>query len=321
MQRLTYCATMFSAMAALVCPGGAAAQDYPTKPVRIITSGVGSGSDFHARLIAQGLTSALGQQVIVENRGSGITTTQSAAKTPNDGYTLLVDSSSLWIITLMQKTNYDPIKDFAPVSILSRSPYVLTAHPSLPVTTVRELVSLAKAQPGQLNYSSGSPGSASYLAAELFKALAGVNIVGVAYASNSQEIADMVSGQVQVTFWGGSRALPLAKAGKVRMLGVSSATPSVLFPGITPIAASGVPGYEYVQSVVLMAPAGTPQPIVQRLNREVVRFLNQADIKQKMLDAGIEPTTSSPDELANLIASSMARMDKVIKAAGMRIQQ
>ena len=316
-----YAAGMASATVIALATMAVSAQEYPNKPVRILTSAVGSNSDFHARLLAQGLAGPLGQQVIVDNRGGGVASTQRCAKSTPDGYTLLVDSNSVWLTSLLQKTLYDPVRDFSPVSLLSRSPYVLVVHPSLPAGSVKELVSLAKAKPGQLNFASGSPGTAGHLAAELFKSIAGIKLVGVSYASNSQEIGDVVSGQVQLTFWSGSRAIPLVKAGKVTIVGHYQRG------AVRVVSRSSYDGslgrarlrIGYSLSVGL-APAKTPEAIIHRLNQETVRFLNQPEVKRKLLDSGLEAAGSSPEELAATIKSSMARMDKVIKAAGIRVE-
>ena len=293
-------------------------QDYPGKPIRMVTAGVGGGNDFLARLIAPGLASALGQQVTVENRGGSVAVpAELVGKAPPDGYTLLLIGTNFWITPFLQKMPYDPIADFAPLSLLARSPIILVVHPSLPVKSVRELIDFAKAKPGALTYSTGPNGSSSHLAPELFKFMTGVNMVRVPYTSGAREITDLLGGQVQLTFGTAASVTPHAKSGRLRALAVTSPQPSALAPGLPTVAAS-VPGYASGSAYGMFVAVRTPVTIINRLNQEVVRVLNTADVKQKMVDAGVEVVANSPAEFAAFLKIEMARAEKMIQAAGIK---
>jgi len=304
--------------AGVLATGSLYGQAYPTRPIRIVTSAAGGSPDLVARLIAQGISGPLGQPVIIDNRSSGIVPAELVAKAPPDGYTLIGTSNVLWLVTLMQKTTFDPLRDFAPIAMTNVAPAVLAVHPSLPVKSVKELIVLAKARPGQLNYSSSTNGTASHLAGELFKALASVNIVRIAYKGAGLAINDLISGQVQMTFITATSVMPHVKSGRLRALAITSARPSELFPGLPTVAASGLPGYEATSSGALLAPAKTSEAIISRLNHEVVRFLGTPEARERLFHAGSEVVGSSPDELAAAIRTEMDRMRKVIKDAGIR---
>ncbi|MBI4189744.1 MAG: tripartite tricarboxylate transporter substrate binding protein [Betaproteobacteria bacterium] len=296
-------------------------EDFPNKPIRIVTSNPGGGSDFVARVIAQGLTSNLGKQVIVENRGGagGIIAALTVAKGLPDGYTLLLYASNLWLLPYLQdNVPYDPVRDFLPITLADSSPNLLVVHPSVPVNSVKELIALAKAKPGALNYAQGALGSPPHLSAELFKAMAGVDIVRIAYKSSGPAIFDLIGGRVQLMFSVPGAATPHVKSGKLKALAVTSAQPSDLFPGMPTVAASGVPGYVTESNHGLFAPAKTPVTLINRLNQEIVRVLKQPDVKEKFLNIGVEPVGGSPKEYAAYIKSDMAKMGKVIKDAGIR---
>jgi len=296
-------------------------QTYPDRAIRIITGPPGSDNDIAARTIAQGISGPLDQPVIVDNRAStGVVPIEAVAKARPDGYTVLVIGSSLWTIPLIQKTSYDPVKDFLPVSLLTSTPSVLVVHPSLPVKSVKELIALAKAKAGALNYSSGVAGGFSHLAAELFKSLAGVNIVQIAYKGSAQSVIAVLGGEVELTFGSVVPVAPNVKSGKLRALGITSAEPSALLPGLPTIAAAGVPGYEAVVSNGLLAPAGTPAAIVNRLNQATVRLLKSTETKEMFLRSGVEAVGSSPEQFALAIKAEMARLGKVIKGSGLKIE-
>ena len=299
----------------LLIAGIACSQDYPSKPIRIVTSLPGGGGDFEARLIAQGISGRLGQQIIVDNRPSGLLG-EIVAKSPPDGYTLLLAGSTMAFAPLMGKTSYDPIKDFAPITILARAPNVLVVHPSLPAKSVKELIALAKARPGELNYSTGPAGGTPHLSGELFKAMAGVSIVRSPYKGGAPAIVGVMSGQDQMSFNTVVAVAPHVKSGRLRALAVTSATPSALAPELPTVAASGLPGYEIIAVDFMLAPVKTPAPIISRLNQEVVRFLQQADVKEKFLATGVEAAPSSPEELAASMKSEIAKAGKLIKDAG-----
>jgi tripartite-type tricarboxylate transporter receptor subunit TctC len=301
----------------MLCGDSSIAQNYPVKPVRVVSSGVGGGADIAARLLIPGLAGALGQQLIVDNRGSGVIPGEIAAKAPPDGYTLLLYNNTLWVGPLILKASYDAVKDFAPVTMISRSPNVLVVHPALPVRTVRQLIALARARPGQLNYASGSTGASNHIAAELFKAMAGVNIVRIPYKSGTLESADLMSGQVQLMFGSVSMA-PYVKAGRLRALAVSSSAPTPLFPELPTIASAGLPGYESGSIYVLLAPARTPAAVINRLNQESAKVLHAPDVKERYFKAGMEVVGSPPEALAATIRTDMQKIGKLIRDAGIR---
>jgi tripartite-type tricarboxylate transporter receptor subunit TctC len=299
--------------------GAVPAQGYPDKPIRMVTAEVGGTADLVARVIAHGLTERLGQQVIVDNRGGGVIPGAIVARAQPDGYTLLYYGSTIWLAPLLQdKIPYDPVRNFAPISITTVAPNVVVVHPSVPVKSISELLALARAQPGKLNYASGSSGAASHLAAEVFKSMAGVNIVRVPYRGNGPALNAMLAGEVQVMFATVGSVVPHVKSGRLRALAVTSAQPFTLLPGMPTVAASGVPGYESGSTSGLFAPAGTPLAIVNRLHQETVRVLARPDIRERLANAGLEAVGSSPQQFAVAVKSEMAGIGKVIKVAGIR---
>ena len=302
-------------------PGLVSGQAYPNKPVRIVTAEAGGGNDFAARLIAEGLAGGLGQPVIVENRGGagGAIAAELVAKAQPDGYTLITYASNFYIVPLMKKVPYDVVKDFAPVTAAGIAPNVVVVPPSLPAKSIKELIALAKAKPGELNYADGSTGGSQYLATELFKSMAGVNIVAVTYKGNGPAITALIAGQVQMMLSSAIAAAPSIKSGKLKALAVTSAKPSTLAPELPTVAASGLPGYEAISVYSVYAPARTPAAIINRLNREAVRFLNRADVKERLLSIGVEAVGSSPAELAAIVKSDMTRLARVIKDTGIKI--
>ena len=310
---------IFAVAVSLLNAGAGRGQDYPNKPIRIITAGTGGTSDFTARLVAQGISGPLGQQVVVDNRPSGVIPGQVASQSPPDGYTLIVGSNSFWLVTFLRdNVPYDPVKDFSPIAEVARSPSFLAVHPSLPVKSVKDLIALAKARPGQLNYASGTIGGADHLAAELFKHMADVKIVRISYSSGSVRIASLISGEVQLIFGTGGTVAPYIKSGRLKALAVTSAKPFALAPELPTVAASGVPGYEAVQILGIWAPAKTPATIINRLNREIVQAINRAEIKEKFLNSGVETIGNSPEQFASEIKSDMSKMGKMIKDVGIR---
>ena len=292
-------------------------QTYPTKPIRVLTSAVGGGNDFVARLIAPGISAPLGQQVIIDNRPTR-TLPDAMMKAAPDGYTLLIMSAGLWLFPFMANANYDMARDFAPITLAVKSPNVLVVHPSLPTKSVKELIALAKAKPGQLTYSVGGLGGMSHLSVELFKIMAGVNMVMVNYKSGAQEIADLIGGQVQLAFNPAGSASPHVKSGKLRGVAVTTAEPSALFPGLPTIAASGLPGYAAVSTYGVFAPSKTPDAIIKRINQEVVRFVNTPEAKERFLNGATEPVGSTPEAFAASIKSDQNKWGKIIQDAGVR---
>ena len=314
--KLRFVAWMFCGVLTVLGAGEVAAQVYPNKPIRIVTLGVGTTNDFMARMVAQAASGPLGQQIIVENRaGSAIIPGQVVSKSAPDGYTLLYTAASTWLVTLLQKdVPYDPVKDFAPITLTSKGINALVVHPSLPVKSVKDLIALAKARPGQLNFSTGATGGSTQLAAELFKYMAGVNMVRVIYTSGSVEVSELLSGQVQLTFGSGS-LMAHVKTGKLRAVAITSANPSALYPGLPPVSAA-IPGYESVGYFGMFAPPQTPAAIVNRLNQEVVRAINQPDVKENFNKSGFELIGNRPEEFAATIKSELAKWSKVFMEAG-----
>ncbi len=298
----------------------ASAQTYPAKPIRIMVTGVGSGGDFAARLIAQGVSPSLGQQIIVDNRGSGNLPAELTAKAPPDGYTLCLSAAPLWITPFLRQTPYDPVKDFTPITLVVTSPNILVVHPSLPVKNVKELLALLKARPGALNYATSGIGGSGFLAAELFKSMSRADMVRINYKSGGLAITELMSGEVQLFFANAGAAAPHMKSGRLRALAVTSAKPSPLLPGLPTIAAGGLPGYELVSVQGLFGPARTPDAVVARLNQEIAPFLQRTEVREKFFAAGMESLGSPPDALAQTVKSEMARLGKVIQNAGIKLE-
>ena len=303
----------------LAVAGAAWAQNFPVKPVRIVTAEPGGGSDFTTRQIAQGLTASLGQQVVVENRPSGVIPGEIVAKAQPDGYTLLVFNTILWVGPLLQKTPYEVARDFAPVALIGSTPSVLVVNPALAVKSVGELVAMARARPGELNYGSTGTGAANHLAAELFKSMAGINIVRVNYKGGSMALNALLAGEVQMMFTTPITGAPHIKTGRLRVLAVTSPEPSALAPGAPTMAASGLPGYESIATYGMFAPAKTPRPVVSRLHAEVARVLHRPDVKEKFFNTGMEIVGGSPEQLAAIIKSDTSRLGKLISDTGMRV--
>jgi len=314
--------TLTLCLLALPMPGAhaASAQNFPTKPIRIVTSEIGGGLDFVARLVAQGLTGSLGHQVIIDNRPSGVFTGSIVSKASPDGYTLLFNGSSFWLLPFLQNhVPYDPVRDFAPITLATSSPLMLVVYPGLPVKSVKELIVLAKAKPGELNYSSSSPGTPQHIAAELFKTMAGVNIVRIPYKGAGPAVVALVAGEVQLTFSSAGAAVPHIRSGRLRALAIASAEPSALAPGLPTVASAGLPGFEAGSLWGFFAPARTPVSLITRLQHEIVSALNKPDVKEKLFNATTEVVGSSPERFAAVIKADMLRGSQVIKATGIRV--
>ena len=309
---------IFSISVMVLGAGFASAQDFPNKSIRIVTSEVGGGSDLAARIIAQGISAPLGQPVIVENRGGIIiTSAMIVAKSRPDGYSLYYNGANVWLLPFMQDdVPYDPVKDFSPISLTVRAPVVLVVHPSFQANSVKELIALAKSKPGQLNYASGVSGSSGHLAMEFFKVRAGVNIVRIAYSGTAPALNAVIAGEAPVQFASGGSAVPQVKSGRLRALAVASAEPSELLPGLPTVAASGLPGFSIDQRQGIWAPAKTPTLVINRLNQEIVRVLNRAEVKERFRNSGTEVVASSPQEFAAAIKYDMDGLGKVIKSLG-----
>lgn len=312
-------ASIISAGLMLLGSGLAYSQTYPAKPVRIVTPGSGGGADIAARLIAPALTRSLGQQVVVDNRASGVIPGDVVSKAQPDGYTLLLTSSSHWLAQFMQdSTPYDAVRDFAPITIVVTAPTLLLVHPSVPANSVRALIALAKARPGELNYASIATGSPTHLAAELFKSMAGVNIVRIPYKASGAALTDLIAGQAQLMFPVVSAGIPHVKSGRLKALAITSPKPSRLAPDLPTVASAGLPGYQLQGTFGMFAPAGTPAPIIARLNREVAAVLGTADIRERFFNTGVETVGSPAAELAAAMRAEMAALGKLIRDAGIR---
>ena len=304
-------ASIFSVGLMVLGVGVASGQDYPNKPIRFVTSSAGGSADFVARLIAAGLSGPLGQQVIVDNRGSAVMG-EIGAKAPADGYTLLLAGPTFWAAPFFRRNlSWDPVRDFSPITLAARAPNILVVHPSLPVKSVKDLAALASAKPGELNYATGGAGSTPHLAAELFKSMAGVNIVRINYKGGGPAVTALLSGEVPLMFATAGSVAPHVKSGRLRALAVTSAEPSAVFPDLPTVAASGLPGYESVTIYGVFAPIETPATIINRLNQEIVRAVKRPDVREKFLNSGVETIGSSPQRLATAIKSEMALLSKV----------
>ena len=315
-------ASVFAFWAVLSSGGDVFGQEYPSKTIRIIAASAGSSGDFAARLIAQGISGGLGQQLIVENRGGSVAISgELVAKAAPDGYTLLFMPSSLWLLPFMQdNVPYDPVRDFAPITLSGRTPAILVVHPSLRVKSVKELIALAKSRPGALDYASASTGSATHIASELLKSMAGVNIVRIPYKGTALALNGLLGGQTHLMFSTLAPALPHVKSGRLLALGVTSAEPSALAPGVPTMAAAGLPGFEATSTQGFFAPGKTPAAIVTRLNQEIVRFLSRPEVKEKFFNVGTDVVASTPEQFAAIIKSEMTRLGKAITDAGMRAE-
>ncbi len=297
------------------------AQTYPDKPVRLIAGDAGGGGDLVARILVPGLGASLGQPVIVENRGGagGIIAAQALVKATPDGHTVLLYGNGLWLLPLLRAdVPFDPVRDFAPITLATRSPNILVVHPSLQVKSVKELIALAKAKPGTLNYATSGSGASDHLAAELFKSMAAIDTVRVNFKGTAGAVTGVVGGGVQMAFPSAGSALPHIRAGRLRALAVTTAQASAIAPDVPTIAATGLPGYEAGQALAVLAPAKTPSAIVNRLNQDLVRVLGSAEVREKFLTIGVESIGTSVQELTGIIKSDMSVWGKVIKEAGIR---
>jgi tripartite-type tricarboxylate transporter receptor subunit TctC len=301
-----------------------AQQSYPSRPVRLVLPFPPGGStDIVARLIGQKLGETLGQPVLVDNRpgAGGNIAAETVARAAPDGHTLFqVNVANAIGATLYPKLNYDLVTSFAPVTQLATTPYVLLAHPSVPAKNTQELIRLAKARPGVLNYASAGAGSATHLSGELLKSLSGTNIVHIPYKGTGPAVTALLGGEVDLYFTTVPAAVPLVKAGKVRALGVTSSTRSSLMPDVAPIADAGLKGYETSTWHGVLAPAATPREIVLRLNTEIVQILAQADVKERLLSQGLEPVGGTTEQFSAFVRNEIAKWAKVVKASGARAE-
>jgi len=301
-------------------------KNYPNRPVRLIVPvAPGGGTDIAARLIAQGLTESLGQAVVVDNRGGagGIPGVTVAAKlSAPDGYTLLLGSNGAlsFAAAINPKLPYDPQKDLTPISLVANQPFVLAVSSAVAANSIRELITMAKAKPGVITYGSGGAGSASHLGVELFQLRSGVTLMHIPYKGTGPGMSALMSGELQVLMAGLATVLPQAKSGKIKVLAVSGSQRSRMAPEVPTVAEAGVPGYEFNVWYGMMAPGGTPRPIVTKLATEIARLLKAPVILERFAVAGLEPISNTPDEFTALLKREIPEWNKVAKAANIRVE-
>jgi len=320
-----YFAVITALCAALTWSAQTAAQETPAKPMRLIVPfPPGGGNDILGRTVAQHLSQVRGQQIIVDNRGGagGLIGAELAAHAAPDGYTIFLASIGNLAFTpaLQPKLPYDPIKDFAPVTRLATSAFLLVVNPAVAAKSVKELIALAKAKPGSLNYASAGQGSSLHLTAEIFKLATGTDLVHVAYKGSAPALTDLIAGQVQIMFGTMPATLPQAKSGKLRALGVSGAKRAAAAPEVPTIAEGGVPGFEVLNWYGITLPAGTPQPLVRKLNQDLLIALATPAMLESFNTQGLEAAGGTPAEFAGFIKSEITKYAKVVKAANIRAE-
>jgi len=315
----------FSGAVLLAISVVAHSQAYPGRPVRLLVGySPGGGNDIVARIVAARMTEVWGQQMLVENRPGAASNiaAEIAAKAPPDGYTLLLCVIATHGINpaLYKKLNFDPIRDFAPITRIGTAPSVLVVHPSFPAKSVREFVAYARSNPGKLSYASGGVGTSLHLSMELLRSMTGINVVHIPYKGVGPASTDLLAGYVPAMFGGLAGLLPNIRAGKLRALGVTSAQRSPTLPDVPTIAESGVAGYEVTSWYGMCAPAAVPKQLVERLNTDVVRALNAADLRQRLADHGVDAAPMTPEEFSGFIKSEMTKWAKVVRNSGASVE-
>ena len=319
---LACCTLHVAAQPASTSSGQAAStgsgQAYPARPVRIIVPAqAGGGADIVARVLAQKLTEAWGQQVVVDNR-IGVAGVEAAARATPDGYTIMLTTSALAVRdSVYRKLPYNTLRDFQPVTQVVAQSNVLVTTPALPVSSVKELIALAKARPGQLNYGTGGNATSNHLAGELFRILAGINVVHIPYKGVPQALTDLIAGRLQFTFGSPVVSLPQVKEGKLRLLAVTTARRSPALPEV-PTIAETVPGYDFTGWMGVLAPAGVPRGIVMKLHHDIARIVQLPEVKQRFAADAADPVGSSPEEFTAYLRAEIARWSKVVAAAGIK---
>lgn len=304
------CITAFAAAAA----HGPA---FPSKPIRILTTEAGGGGDLVARVIGQGLTSALGQPVIIDNRG--LRGAEIVAKAAGDGHTLLSYGNPLWLAPFLHAhVAFDPLRDFAPVTLSVSSPNVLVVNAAMAATTVSDLIALARGRKNALNFASSGVGSSNHLAGELFRSMSNITLVHVPYKGAGPALTALIGGESQLMFPSAGSVTAHLRSGKLKGLAVTSSEPSALAPGLPTVAASGLPGYESSLVLGVFAPSSTPVRLITQLNQEIVKVLRAPDIKEKLFNTGVEVVAGSPSQFATRVQSEMKRLGKLIREAGIR---
>jgi tripartite-type tricarboxylate transporter receptor subunit TctC len=314
-----------AALAVVVSAGAARAEGFPEKAPRFIVGFTPGGpSDIIARALGQKLSDSWGRQVVIENRpgAGGNIAAELAAKSAPDGYTWLLGNNSILATnqSLYKKLVFDPVADFAPVALVAIQPNILVVNPAVPASSVKELIALARAKPGQLNYASSGSGAAAHLAAELFKTMAGVDMVHVPYKGAQPALTDVIAGQAQLMFATSASVIPYIKAGRLRALAVTSAQRSATVPELPTVSEAGVPGFEAITWHGVVVPRATPGPLVERLNGDIVRALNAPDLRERLESLGAELATGTPQDFADYIAREIPKWAKVVKDSGARAE-
>lgn len=300
----------------------AAAQDYPTRPVRLILPfPPGGGTDILGRLISERLSAALGQPVLTENRGGagGNVGAEAAARSAPDGYTILLAAPSLAISpSLYAKLNYDPVKDLAPISLVATVPNVMITHPSVPAQTLQEFIALARQKPGAMNFGSGGSGTSNHLAGELFNIVTGTKLVHVPYKGVNLAMNDVLSGRIHLVVIGVPAAAPHIKSGRLRALAIIAPQRAPALPEVPTVADAGLSNFEVTTWYGVLAPAGTPRPVISRLNSELVRIMHTLEMQERLAAMATEPRTSTPEEFAAYLAQEIAKWGDVVRKAGLK---
>jgi len=314
----------FAGLVLALVAGAVVAQQWPSKPIKwVVPFAPGGTTDILARTIGEKLSVTLGQPIIVDNKpgaGGGVGADQ-VAKSPADGYTIMGGTISTHAINASLYSNlpYDPVRDFAPITLIVRVPNMLVVNPELPAKDVRELIALLKASPGKYSFASSGNGTSQHLSGELFKTMTGVEMQHIPYRGSPPALADVVGGQVAMTFDNITTAWPLVKGGKLRALAVTTAKRSPIAPDVPTLAESGLPGYEIGSWQGVFAPAGVSTEIVKRLNTEIVRIINAPDVRQKLVDMGAEPAPNTPEEFAAMVKAEVAKWADVVRKSGAKV--
>jgi tripartite-type tricarboxylate transporter receptor subunit TctC len=311
------------AVMALLCGAGALAQSYPAKPVRMVVPfAAGGGTDIIGRLVAQKVTEAWGQQMVVENRAGGgsVIGTEAVARSAADGYTLLLAAPPFTTnAALLPKLPYDALQDFAPVVLVATAPLILVVHPSLPARSVKELVAIAKARPGQLSYGTSGNGGPQHLAGELLKSMAGIDLLHVPYKGGAPAVVDLVGGQVQLGFASTLTAIPFVKAGRLRAIAVTGPRRSAILPDLPTVAEAGFPGYETTTWYGILVRAGTPPAVITTLNADIARALNLPEVRDRLASEAAEVVGGTPASFATFIQAEIARVRKLAKSTAIQL--
>lgn len=317
------CASLLAGMAAMNAAALAAEPRYPARPVRfIVPFPPGGGADVIGRVLAQKLTEQWGQQVVIDNRAGagGNIAAELAAAAPADGHTIYqFNIANAIAASLYKKLNFDPIKDFSPVTLIATSPFILVVHPSVKAGNVQELIALAKVQPGKLSYASSGNGGPSHLAAEMLKSMAGIEMNHVPYKGIALVMNDLLSGQIQLTFTVPGSGMPQVKAGRLRALAVTTGKRSAVVPDLPTMAEAGVPGYDTATWYAVVAPAGTPRPVIHKLHADFTQTLKLPDVRERLAATGADIVGNTPEQLAEFIKSEIVKLGRLVKLSGARV--